>query len=426
LRQSRRAADEEIALQHKKSYMEKMSQLPSMNARDLQRLGSSFDSIYLSNHTYEAALLSLGCTLALTQAVVQNEVRNGMAIVRPPGHHAEHGCAKGFCIFNNVAIAAKWAQTHLGVKKVLIVDWDVHHGNGIQHMFENDPTVLYFSAHRYDHGNFYPCHPDANYDAVGKGHGAGFNINVAWNKAGMQDGDYMAAFHHILMPVAYEFCPDLVLVSCGFDAAMGDPLGCCCLTPAGYSHMLNKLMSLANGHVAVVLEGGYNLTSISTSAAACVGTLLGDPLLEIGAVYPSSSALDSIKKTLQAHSRYWKCLEFMNQGEKPLWPNTETQDAEQKTIDHESIVSQPCEGIVKGDTAPVPGLQAENDKTELLNTSKGAVAAAAAAAAVSDSLNSAHNQTIGEMAASIVGSTDDNASAMQIYTATDQTQCFSF
>ncbi|XP_065830679.1 histone deacetylase 6-like isoform X2 [Oscarella lobularis] len=304
----RRASTEEIALQHQAFHIEDMKATAKMSEAKLQQLGDKYDSVYLNKFSYDCALLSLGGTLALTQAVLDNEVLNGMAVVRPPGHHAEQHCCAGFCLFNNIAIAAKWAKENRGVKKILIVDWDVHHGNGIQHMFESDPTVLYFSTHRYDYGRFYPGSPDANYDQIGKRKGTGFNINVPWNTAQMGDGDYLAAFSHILMPVAREFSPDLVFVSCGFDAAVEDPLGRCCVTPDGYAHMMHQLMSLTNGRVVVMLEGGYNLSSISQSAVACVKILLGNNPPKMDPVFPCPSALESIRNAMDAHAPYWKGL----------------------------------------------------------------------------------------------------------------------
>lgn len=178
-------------------------------------------------------------------SVIDGQSRSGVAIVRPPGHHAETDEPCGFCLFNNVALAAKYALSNHGLKRycihifldlqfiyklflscrVMILDWDVHHGNGIQHIFEDDPGVLYISLHRYDYGGFFPCSDDANYDKVGNGPGKGFNVNIPWNAKGMGDTEYLAAFLNVVMPIAYEYNPELVLVSAGFDAAKGDPLG---------------------------------------------------------------------------------------------------------------------------------------------------------------------------------------------------------
>jgi histone deacetylase 6 len=159
--------------------------------------------------------------------------------------------------------------------QVLIVDWDVHHGNGTQNMFLKDPRVLYFSAHRYDSGTFYPG-PCGSPSIVGEGAGAGKNVNVGWNHGPMGDADYLAAWRHILMPIATEFNPQLVLVSAGFDAAEGDPLGGQKITPTGYAHLTRALQELAGGRVVVVLEGGYKCVSClcACSRAACCSCCL--------------------------------------------------------------------------------------------------------------------------------------------------------
>ena len=222
--------------------------------------------MYCNAHTSKAALWAAGSVTVLVEEILSGRVRNGVALVRPPGHHAEPACAMGFCIFNNVAIAAQAARERFGVERVLIVDWDVHHGNGIQKAFEHDPGVLYFSAHRFDKGDFYPGGEQADGDFVGIGLGRGATVNVAWNTEGLGDGDYMAAWHRVLMPVAWEFAPQLVLVAAGFDAAEGDPLGGCRVSPQGFAQMLHPLLGLAGGRIAVVLEGGYHVPAI----CACI------------------------------------------------------------------------------------------------------------------------------------------------------------
>ncbi|XP_042352616.1 polyamine deacetylase HDAC10 isoform X4 [Plectropomus leopardus] len=237
------------------------------------------------------------------------KVRNGMALVRPPGHHSMRSAANGFCVFNNVAIAARYAKQKYGVKRVLIVDWDIHHGQGVQYCFEDDPSVLYFSWHRYEHQKFWPNLRESDYDSVGKEKGAGFNINVPWNKVGMKNSDYLSVFCHVLLPVAYEFCPDLVLVCAGFDSAIGDPEGEMCASPDIFAHLAHLLMNLAGGKLCAVLEGGYNLTSLPQSVCQTVQTLLGDPAprpSNLGG--PCTSALESLHCVRSAHRKYWSCL----------------------------------------------------------------------------------------------------------------------
>ncbi|CAB4042571.1 histone deacetylase 10, partial [Paramuricea clavata] len=185
-------------------YIEKIRKLDNCDEEQLKSKAEDYDSIYFSKFTNECARMAVGCTLAVLDDVMAENSRNGVAITRPPGHHAEHDFSMGYCYFNNVAIAAKIAQKKWNIKRVLIVDWDIHHGNGTQHAFQSDPSVLYFSIHRYDHGRFWPEKKYSDFDFVGKEEGEGFNINVAWNKTHMNDADYIAVFQRILLPVAYE------------------------------------------------------------------------------------------------------------------------------------------------------------------------------------------------------------------------------
>jgi len=181
----------------------------------------------------------------------------------------------GFCLFNNVAVAARYAREKLRVRRVLIVDWDVHHGNGTHLTFESDPNVLYFSIHRHDNGKFFPDGPLGSAESVGKNGAEGRCVNVPWPHGGMKDADYLYAFERVLMPIAREFDPELVLVSAGFDAAEGDPIGGCHVTSRGYAQMTHLLRSLAGGNLVIALEGGYNLSAISLGAAAVTAVLLG-------------------------------------------------------------------------------------------------------------------------------------------------------
>ncbi|XP_020620399.1 histone deacetylase 6-like isoform X2 [Orbicella faveolata] len=202
---SRFATDDEILCQHSKAHVNKMKSTQTMTKEELYNIGAcDYDSVYMSQHAYECACLACGCTLSAVEAVVTDKIHNAVAIVRPPGHHADTEFAMGYCFFNNVAVAAKMAQKRWNVQRVLIVDWDIHHGNGTQHLFESDPSVLYFSVHRYDHAQFFPFSTCANYDVVGSGPGKGFTVNVPWNKKHMGDADYLAVFHHTLLPIAYE------------------------------------------------------------------------------------------------------------------------------------------------------------------------------------------------------------------------------
>ncbi|XP_010456940.1 PREDICTED: histone deacetylase 5 [Camelina sativa] len=308
-----KAEDKHLQLVHTKDHVNLVKTL-STKQKDYRRnkIASQLNSIYLNGSSSEAAYLAAGSVVKVAEKVAEGELDSGFAIVRPPGHHAETDEAMGFCLFNNVAVAASYLlneRPDLGVKKILIVDWDVHHGNGTQKMFWKDPRVLFFSVHRHEYGSFYPAGDDGDYDMVGEGPGEGFNINVPWDQGRCGDADYLAAWDHILIPVAREFNPDIILLSAGFDAAIGDPLGGCRVTPYGYSVMLKKLMEFAHGKIVMALEGGYNLASIAKSSLACVQVLLEDKEVQASSeVYPFESTWRVIQAVRKRLCAYWPSL----------------------------------------------------------------------------------------------------------------------
>ena len=253
---------------------------------------------YTSRDSARAALLAAGGLVDLTAAVLSRALSNGFALLRPPGHHAEADRAMGFCLFNNVAVAAR-AALRSGADRVLIVDWDLHHGNGTQHSFEDDPHVLYFSTHQYP---FYPG--TGAIEEVGRGAARGRTVNVPW-PAGMGDAEYVAAFDRVLLPIARAFDPQLVLVSCGFDAAAGDLLGGMRLSAEGYAALTARVLSLAGGKVVLALEGGYNLDAISAAAAAVTRVLLGDPRAELDPGLPNRTADRVIREAVDVHREFW-------------------------------------------------------------------------------------------------------------------------
>ncbi|XP_008270808.2 histone deacetylase 6 isoform X2 [Oryctolagus cuniculus] len=315
---ARPATDAELLTCHSAEYVERIRATQKMKTRELHREGANFDSIYICPSTFTCAQLATGTVCRLVEAVLEGEVLNGVALVRPPGHHAEQDAACGFCFFNSVAVAARHAQAISGrALRVLIVDWDIHHGNGTQHIFEDDPSVLYISLHRYDQGTFFPVGDEGACSQMGRAAGTGFTVNVAWNGSRIGDADYLMAWHRLVLPIAYEFNPELVLVSAGFDAARGDPLGGCQVSPEGYAHLTHLLMGLAGGRIILILEGGYNLTSISESMAACTRSLLGDPPPMLALLRPpQSGALASITETIQVHRKYWRSLWVMKVEDK--------------------------------------------------------------------------------------------------------------
>ena len=266
------------------------------------------DSIYWHNQTWLCASLSAGGAIEATRAVLAGQVRNAVAVIRPPGHHAECDKPSGFCFFNNVPIAARVAQQEYPCRKILILDWDVHHGNGTQQAFYNDPNVLYVSIHVHQNGAFYPRGDYGDHVHCGEGPGLGRNVNVPWLEEGMTDADYMLAFQQVVMPICIEFDPDLVMISAGFDAAAGDPLGQCFVSPAGFAHMTHMLMQLAKGRVVACLEGGYNLGATSRSFVAMTRTIMGEPPERMGDMTPTPSAVTTLQRVIRQQSRFWKCL----------------------------------------------------------------------------------------------------------------------
>jgi histone deacetylase 6 len=273
-------------------------------------------SLYVNQHSARCARLSCGGVVEMCDAVASGRIRNGFAIVRPPGHHAEPDGAMGFCFYNNVAVAARWLQQKYGsvndqtrCKKIMILDWDVHHGNGTQSAFWNDPDILYVSIHRFEPG-FYPPGQAGNANQVGSGPGVGRNVNIPWPCAMMGDADYVAAFRQIVMPIATEFDPDLVIISAGFDAARGDHLGECDVTPNGYGQMTYDLARLANGRLVVALEGGYNLDSIANSAVEVTEVLLGEApkALEEPTRVCSTTASETLRMVEHIQSEHWACM----------------------------------------------------------------------------------------------------------------------
>lgn len=319
---ARMVTEEEVCLVHTKQHYDWIQSVAKMTDEDFedapqQHPGHKMDSIYLSRETPFCAALSAGGAIEACRAVMLGKVKNVFAVIRPPGHHAEREDAKGFCFFDNVSIATKVCQREFGerCRKVFILDWDVHHGNGIQQANYDDPNVLYVSLHVHEKGRFYPeCSyrdrrgPYGDHLHCGNGAGLGKNVNIPWSKKGMGDADYIYAFQQVVMPIATEFDPDLVIIAAGFDAAEGDMLGGCKVTPAGYAHMTHMLMSLADGKVAVCLEGGYNLESIARSATAVGRTLMGEPPERLENTNPTMSGVDDIKLVLRQQSKFWSCL----------------------------------------------------------------------------------------------------------------------
>lgn len=263
----RRAEDEWVTQIHQQGYVAALAKHAPIQGRISLDPDTS-----MSPGSLTAAYLAAGGALAAVDAIMDHQVDHVFCAVRPPGHHAEAGRAMGFCLFNNIAIAARYAQKRYGLQRILIVDWDVHHGNGTQHTFEDDPSILFFSAHQYPH---YPG--TGRGTERGNGAGEGFTINVPM-EAGGGDEDYRTVFRKTLVPAADTFKPEFVMISAGFDAHKDDPLASMGLSDAGYADLTAIVAGIATRHaggkILSTLEGGYNLTALASSVDAHITALL--------------------------------------------------------------------------------------------------------------------------------------------------------
>jgi acetoin utilization deacetylase AcuC-like enzyme len=300
---ARKATKEELRLVHSHDYVE---QLEATEGISFTTLDTDTGTCALSN---EAALLAAGGLCQAVAAVCSREVHNAFALIRPPGHHAEGSCAKGFCLYNNIAIAAKFAQKELGLERVLIIDWDLHHGNGTQHSFEEDPSVLYFSTHQ---RHSFPG--TGKFRETGKSPGRGYTVNLPL-PAGCRDGDYLLLFEKILKPIARDFEPQIVLVSAGFDIHSADPLGTMAVSTQGFAALAQSVMQIAEttcqGKLVLSLEGGYDVVALRDSVKAVLLELAGitttDPAVFLAKV--DRRKMDRVlRKAWKAHKRHWPSL----------------------------------------------------------------------------------------------------------------------
>ena len=266
---------------------------------------------YACSKSYETAKLAAGGTLSAVDRVMKGELDNAFAFIRPPGHHAEANRAMGFCLFNNVAIAAGYALEAYKIGKALIIDWDLHHGNGTQHSFYERADVLYFSTHQY------PYYPGTGFfGETGSGPGKGFTVNVPLS-AGPGDGEYFRIFEEILEPIALEFKPDIVFVSAGFDIYYQDPLGGMQVTPEGFANLAKIILEFAQktckGKVIFVLEGGYHLEGLRDSARQVLKAMRGEVLAggrnrEMGKQADPQIIGPILKRVKEAQKSFWKNL----------------------------------------------------------------------------------------------------------------------
>ena len=258
----------------------------------------------LSPHSLDAVYLAAGAAMDAVDAAISGDGGGALALVRPPGHHAEAHRPMGFCVFNNVAVAAEHAIATHGLERVMVVDWDVHHGNGTQHAFEQRRDILFFSSHRFP---FYPG--TGALHEQGQQAGLGFTVNAPLPEA-MTDGDYALVFESLLAPIALDFDPQLIIVSAGFDAHRLDPLGGMALSGEGYARLCTMLCELAQttygGKLALVLEGGYSLDGLVESVRGCASVMAGATAPEYAAATPRGERL--CRELRDAHRRHWATL----------------------------------------------------------------------------------------------------------------------
>ncbi len=322
--EGRAATESELCLVHAPEYIESLS-LRADKARSRSQLIQLDGDTFMSHRSFDIAKLAVGAGLKAVESVRGGSFMSSFVAVRPPGHHALVARPMGFCLFNNIAVSARHARNVLGYKRVMIIDWDVHHGNGTQAIFYDDPSVLFVSLHQY------PCYPSGSgwYTEDGANEGRGFNVNIPL-PAGTGDRGYLAAWDALVTPIALSYAPDLILLSAGYDAHQDDPLAEQAITTVGYAMLSQRLLDVSNATNAKVvcfLEGGYNPDALAESVVATMRVLSAQDerrLAEVHCSYimpgPASGAIpvtgdqsanevDDRLIALKKHfSKYWPCL----------------------------------------------------------------------------------------------------------------------
>jgi len=301
---ARDASFEELALVHTERYIRRIE---ATRGRELTVLDPDTSA---SAGSHAAALRAAGGVLGAVEAVLGGDYAGAFAAVRPPGHHAEAGRAMGFCLFNNAAVAAAFALRVRGLKRVLLVDWDVHHGNGSMHSFYDSPEVFYFSVHQYPH---YPG--TGSVEETGRGPGEGYTVNVPL-PGGQGDAEYLAVFRELLRPLALAYRPELILVSAGFDIHRDDPLADMRVTEAGFAGLTRVVAEVAEaccpGRLVFTLEGGYDLAALASGVAAVLRTLLGEDPPPQGGATPDQATRGLLARLRLQLAPYWPILKGRN------------------------------------------------------------------------------------------------------------------
>ncbi len=292
------ASEEEIEMVHSRSYIQTIKETAGK-----ERVYLDPDTSTCSR-SYETALLAAGGLLKAIDLVMEGKIENGFALVRPPGHHAERNRAMGFCLFNNVALGAEYLRKKYGMEKILIVDWDLHHGNGTQNSFYERKDVLYFSLHQFPH------YPGTGYwNEIGRGEGEGFTVNIPL-LPGKNDEDYLFIFRKILLPIAFEYEPNFILVSAGFDIYKGDPLGGMMISEEGFGMLTEELLSLAaktsKKRILFTLEGGYNLKGLREGVKQVLLTLSQEEQREQKELKVSPALEKELTPIFEIQKKYWR------------------------------------------------------------------------------------------------------------------------
>ena len=284
--QCEEAKEEDLLLVHTQEYINKIKEISENNSKNknITNHNLSEKDSYDNFATYESAKLATGSLIEICKNILSKKIEHGYAIIRPPGHHADMSTARGFCIFNSVAIAVKYILNKNPKTKIAILDWDVHHGDGTQSIFYKDSNPLFISIHRHDNGKFYPF-KTGFVKEKGEDNGIGYNINIPLDTkcaiskgpSCIGDAEYINIFEKIVMPCLSEYNPDIIFISCGYDAGENDFSGCLKCTPFAYAFMTERLLSL-NKNLIFALEGGYTLDTIKRMSETTIRTLLGDDI----------------------------------------------------------------------------------------------------------------------------------------------------
>ena len=284
--QCEEAKEEDLLLVHTKEYIDKIKEISENNSKNknVTNHNLSEKDSYDNFATFESAKLATGSLIEICKNILSKKIEHGYAIIRPPGHHADMSTAKGFCIFNSVAVAVKYILNKNNKTKIAVLDWDVHHGDGTQAIFYKDQNPLFISIHRHDNGKFYPF-KTGFVKEKGEENGLGYNINIPLDTkcaiskgpSCIGDAEYIYIFERIVMPILKEYNPDVIFISCGYDAGENDFSGCLKCSPFAYAFMTERLLSL-NKNLIFALEGGYTLDTIKRMSETTIRTLLGEEI----------------------------------------------------------------------------------------------------------------------------------------------------